>query len=195
MDTDNAGLRSEKRTMRQQLSRMQQCTHAEDLANLVCRLPPFINSKRIACYLANDGEIDPIYIIQTAWQMRKQVYLPVLSPLQNKLYFAPVDDDSDMHSNRFGILEPACNPADWVLPWQLDLMLLPLVAFDKAGNRLGMGGGFYDRSLAYLALRQRARKPRLIGLAHELQQTETITVNSWDIPLEMIATEERVIEL
>ena len=100
-----------------------------------------------------------------------------------------------MHLNRFGIQEPACSPRHWVRAWQLDLILLPLVAFDESGNRLGMGGGFYDRSLAYRQSRTHSRRPRLIGLAHELQRVEQLATNSWDIPLDMIATEKRVFRI
>ncbi len=96
--------------------------------------------------------------------------------------------------NKFGILEPACKPKYWLKPRQMDLMLLPLVAFDEAGNRLGMGGGFYDRSLAHLKLRQHVRKPYLIGLAHECQKAGNVLVQSWDVPLNAIVTEKRVYE-
>ena len=195
MSANNSSVRTLKRQLRNQLSRRAQSTHAIGLASRVCRLQPFINSRRIACYLANDGEIDPAYIIHTAWKMRKQVYLPVLSPFQSKLYFAPYAAGMDMHTNRFGIPEPACNPGHWLTAWQLDLMLLPLVAFDNAGNRLGMGGGFYDRSLAYRQSRTHSLKPKLIGLAHELQHEPELATNSWDIPLDMIATEERIIRV
>ena len=194
MSSDNAALRSDKRKQRNQLSSNQQSGHAAGVANQTCRLPEFHNSRRIACYLANDGEINPQYIIEAAWQARKQVYLPVLSPFQHKLYFAPYAEHSRLETNRFGIPEPVCKPSKWITPWQLNLMLLPLVAFDDSGNRLGMGGGFYDRSLAYLRNRNHHR-PRLIGLAHELQRTKSLKTNSWDIPLHMIATEERIIRI
>ncbi len=194
MSSDNAALRSDKRKLRNQLSGNQQSGHAAGVANQTCRLPEFHNSRRIACYLSNDGEINPHYIIEAAWQARKQVYIPVLSPFQHKLYFAPYAKDSRLETNRFGIPEPVCKPSQWIRPWQLNLMLLPLVAFDESGNRLGMGGGFYDRSLAYLKHRNHHR-PRLIGLAHELQRTSSLKINSWDIPLHMIATEERIIRV
>ena len=193
MPSDNSTLRARKRELRNQLSRRAQSAHAAGLASQVCRLQAFLNSNRIACYLANDGEIDPVNIIHAAWTMRKTVYLPVLSPFQQKLYFAPYQAGMDMHVNRFGIAEPACSPVNWVTAWQLDLMLLPLVAFDNQGNRLGMGGGFYDRTLAYRQSRTHSISPRLIGLAHELQHEQELSANSWDIPLDMIATEERVI--
>lgn len=195
MPSDNSTIRARKRALRNQLTCQQQSAHAVELANQVCRQQTFLNSNRIACYLANDGEIDPVHIIHTAWSLRKRVYLPVLSPFQKKLYFAPYSPRTAMNLNRFSIPEPACSPAKWVTAWQLDLMLLPLVAFDGNGNRLGMGGGFYDRSLAYRQSRTRSRRPRLIGLSHELQHEPALAANSWDIPLEMIATEERVIHV
>ena len=195
MPIDNSTIRSKKRQLRSQLSSLEQSTHAIGLANQVCRQGAFLNSNRVACYLANDGEIDPDYIIQTAWKLRKRVYLPVLSPFQSKLYFAPYKAGMEMHLNRFDIWEPACSPNNWVTAWRLDLMLLPLVAFDEDGNRLGMGGGFYDRSLAYRQSRTHSLRPRLIGLAHELQREQQLTANSWDIPLDMIATEERIIKI
>ena len=193
MSASNSSIRAQNRQRRNQLTFLEQSAHAIGLASQVCRLRAFLNSDRIACYLANDGEIDPTFIIETAWQYRKRVFLPVLSPFQSKLYFAPYNPGMEMHINRFGIPEPACSPTNWLNAWQLDLMLLPLVAFDENGNRMGMGGGFYDRSLAYRQSRTHSLKPRLIGLAHELQREPKLATNSWDIPLDMIATETRVI--
>ncbi len=195
MPIDSSTIRTSKRRLRNQLTHLEQSTHAIGLASQICRQQAFLNSSKIACYLANDGEIDPDYIIQTAWSLRKRVYLPVLSPFQSKLYFAPYHAGMEMQLNRFDIWEPACKPANWLTAWQLDLMLLPLVAFDECGNRLGMGGGFYDRSLAYRRSRTYSLRPKLIGLAHELQREQKLAANSWDIPLDMIATEERVIQV
>lgn len=110
----------------------------------------------------------------------------------NSLLFAPFEPGCRMRANKFGILEPLCEQKHLLKPRQIDLMLLPLVAFDGTGNRLGMGGGFYDRSLAHLRHRQHARKPYLIGLAHECQKTGEISAESWDIPLDAIVTEEQV---
>ena len=183
------------RRLRRALSVNEQRDHALELSNRIVRLNLFRRSKKIAFYLSNDGEIDPEFIIKQAWNMGKQVYLPVLAPLQDRLYFAPYHPDSKMRSNRFGINEPDYPPRAWIRAHQLNLMFLPLVAFDSKGNRLGMGGGFYDRSLAYLANRHISRKPPLIGLAHELQQLENIRSEKWDIPLDQIITEKRIIHI
>lgn len=188
-------LRQIMRAARRALDHSTQQLHAQAMAGIVCRKRFFINANSIACYLTNDGEISPQPIIERAWLMHKQVYLPVLSPLGHRLYFAPYHPDSRMRSNRFGIMEPACNPRDWVSARRLDLVLLPLVAFDANGNRAGMGGGFYDRSLAWRQHRQYWLRPRLFGLAHDLQKTGALIPRSWDVPLDGIATENMFYEI
>ncbi len=187
-----ADIRKQKRKLRRRLTDAEQASHAIFAAMQIAKTRAFRNCKRVAAYIANDGELDPANIIDSAWRMKKQVYLPVLSPFQQRLYFAPFAIDSDLHLNCFGIIEPTCSPSLWLKPQQLDLMLLPLVAFDESGNRIGMGGGFYDRTLAYMKSRDRSRKPVLIGLAHELQRCDNLVANSWDIPVDMIATEQMV---
>lgn len=187
-----AVLRRQKREQRGALTLAEQNQHASQLACQIIHHPRFLSCRRIACYLSNDGEVDPFYIIEQAWAQGKQVYLPVLSPLKDSLQFAPFKSGSMMCTNKFGIQEPACLPKHWLKAQQIDLMLLPLVAFDDSGNRLGMGGGFYDRSLAHLRLRQHVRKPYLIGLAHECQKTDRLSVESWDISMDAIATERRI---
>ncbi len=189
MDTQQ--LRQQMRQARRQLSARQQATHASQLLRQIQALRAYRQGRSLACYLANDGEIDPHDIIEDAWKKRKSVYLPVLHPFKNSLYFAPYHPASKLVRNRFGIDEPDCPPAHWRNARQLDLVLLPLVAFDPSGNRLGMGGGFYDRSLAHLRLFRRWRKPALIGLAHELQNVPHIERRAWDVPLQAIVTHHR----
>ena len=187
-----SSIRQEKRRLRLALTDSIQKQHAQQLQQQLICLPSYRNSQHIACYLANDGEISTTGIIEHAWQMHKTVYLPVLSPLKNSLYFAPYNKNSQLKKNRFGINEPDCQPSQWRKAWQLNLLLLPLVAFDRNGNRMGMGGGFYDRTLAYHHRMRHWKKPRLIGLAHEIQHCEILDQQSWDIPLDAIATETTI---
>lgn len=187
-------LRNRIRQQRRALSPQQQQCNANALAKRLHRQCSVLNAGRIACYLPNDGEIGTRALIACAWSRHQQVLLPVLSPLKNSLYFAPYTSHSELTVNRYGIAEPACHPTHWLKAQQLDVILLPLVAFDNAGNRLGMGGGYYDRTLAFLQLRQHRRKPTLIGLAHELQCVDTLQTNYWDIPLDALATEDRFIQ-
>lgn len=181
-------LRQQKRERRRKLSSAQQAQHAKQLASRLLNHRVFIDNQCIAAYLPNDGEIDPSLIIEQAWKSNKKVYLPVLSKEENSLLFAPYDKNSSMCRNQFGIDEPDCTPEHWLKAEQMDLILLPLVAFDEQGNRLGMGGGFYDRSLA--STKQHENSTQLVGLAHEIQKTTLIEAQRWDIPLHAIATEE-----
>ena len=185
-------IRQLKRAQRKLLSEIVQKQHSQALCQNLTKQGIYKNSKNIACYLANDGEIDPYLIIEHARFSCKKVYLPVLSPLQNSLYFAPYQPGSRLRLNRFSIPEPQCHPSKWISAQHLDLLLLPLVAFDPLGNRLGMGGGFYDRTLAYLKHRQHWKKPVLAGLAHEIQKTARLNTQSWDIPLNFIITEKQL---
>ena len=185
-------LRTQKREQRRSLNSSEQTQHATQLAHQITKHPRFLSCKRIACYLTHDGEIDPIYIIEQAWLRDKQVYLPVLHPLKNSLHFAQFDPGTNMRTNKYGIAEPDAPPKDCLKAQQLDLMLVPLVAFDDDNNRLGMGGGFYDRSLAHRNSQQGNNNPYLIGVAHELQKTDKLPVEKWDIRMDAIATEEKI---
>jgi len=149
-----ASLRSQVRRQRRNLSTFAQQQHSQALSQNIIKHKRYRYSSHVACYLANDGEIDPQPLIEHAWFAGKKVYLPVLSPIKNSLYFAPYEENTRFQHNRFNIAEPICPPSDWLKASQLDLLLLPLVAFDEHGNRVGMGGGFYDRTLAYLQHRR-----------------------------------------
>ena len=184
-------IRQLKRNQRRSLSAESQQQHSKALCQNIIQQKSYRNSQRVACYLANDGEIDPYQLIEHAWFANKDVYLPVLSPIKNSLYFAHYDENSRFKHNRFNIAEPICQPSDWIRASQLDLLLLPLVAFDANGNRVGMGGGFYDRTLAYLQHRRYWRKPVLMGLAHEIQRTDQLDSQRWDIPMDYIITEKQ----
>ena len=166
--------------------------HSRDLCQNIIKEKAYKYSQHIACYIANDGEIDPALLIEHALFSEKIVYLPILSPLKNSLYFAPYNTNSQLKLNRFNIPEPVCHPSNWKKASQLDLLLLPLVAFDDQGNRMGMGGGFYDQTLSYLNHRQHWKKPVLMGAAHEVQKVDQLEAQSWDIPLNYIATEKQL---
>lgn len=183
-------VRKRLRDARRALSPEQRAAHADALAWHLARHPLFLNSRRIAAYLPVDGEMDSMPLVWRAWELGKTVYLPVLVPYgHNRLWFAPFRDGDALVRNRFGIAEPLRIHRERANSIELDLVLAPLVGFDARGNRLGMGGGFYDRSLAFLNRRRCWKKPRLIGLAHECQQVPRLDGAPWDVPLHAIATE------
>ncbi len=186
-----ARLRSQIRARRCALSRREQRIHSTALTKQLCRSGFFRNSTRIALYLPADGEIDTALVLTQIRRRHKLCYLPVLRPRpQRALWFAEYRRDDRLDTNRYNIPEPRIRQRPPVPPWGLDLILLPLVAFDRHGNRLGMGGGYYDRTLAYLKIRRNWRRPKLIGLAHELQRVERLIPEPWDIPLDGVITEK-----
>jgi 5-formyltetrahydrofolate cyclo-ligase len=136
--------------------------------------------------------MDPLPLLRLAHARHKRCYLPVLRPHpRRKLWFVEYRPGEPLARNAFGIPEPRLRNRRIRLPWALDLLLVPLVAFDANCNRLGMGGGYYDRTLAYLAQRRRWRRPLLVGIAHECQRVDVVPTNPWDVPLDMVATEDR----
>ena len=178
-------LRRLLRNARRELSPCAQRLAARGLYRQLAQHPLFRRAKHIALYLPTDGEIDPRVLLREAQRRGKAVYLPVLSAWpKTKMVFQRIAPDETLIPNRFRILEPRIHRARQRKVWALDLVLLPLVGFDATGGRLGMGGGFYDRSLAYLTRRQCWRKPTLLGLAHECQKVDSLMQASWDVPLQ-----------
>ena len=184
-------LRRMLRKARRALTPSEQRQAALGLYRQLAQHPLFRRAKHISLYLPTDGEIDPRLLLRAAQRRGKATYLPVLSAWpRTKMVFQRVRPGDKLSPNRFGILEPRVNVHQQRKVWALDLVLLPLVGFDSEGGRLGMGGGFYDRSLAYLARRKSWRKPTLLGLAHECQQVDRLAQASWDVPLAGTVTDK-----
>ncbi|MDI2592643.1 5-formyltetrahydrofolate cyclo-ligase [Pseudomonas sp. N3-W] len=184
-------LRRMLRKARRALTPRQQREAARGLYQQLAQHPLFRRARHISLYLPTDGEIDPRLLLRAAQRRGKATYLPVLSAWpRTKMVFQRIRPGEPLKPNRFRILEPRANIARQRQVWALDLVLLPLVGFDDVGGRLGMGGGFYDRSLAYLARRKSWRKPTLLGLAHECQKVERLAQASWDVPLQGTVTDK-----
>jgi 5-formyltetrahydrofolate cyclo-ligase len=185
-------LRRMLRNARRALTPSEQRKAAQGVYRQLAQHPLFRRAKHISLYLPTDGEIDPRLLLRAAQRRGKATYLPVLSAWpRTKMVFQRVRPGEKLLPNRFRILEPRTNVRRQRKVWALDLVLLPLVGFDDAGGRLGMGGGFYDRSLAYLTRRQHWRKPTLLGLAHECQKVERLVQASWDVPLAGTVTDKK----
>ncbi len=182
--------RKQLRARRRTLSESERQERSGILCQRLSRQRLFRASMRIAAYLPADGEVDARPLIELAWRMGKRVYLPVLVPfLDNRLWFARFQPDTRLVSNRYGIPEPEVIHRQRITPQALDIVLAPLVGFDANGNRLGMGGGFYDRSFTYLLGRKYWWKPQLIGLAYDFQQLPKLPAQAWDVPLTAVATD------
>ncbi|KHS83733.1 5-formyltetrahydrofolate cyclo-ligase [Pectobacterium carotovorum] len=183
-------IRQAVRQQRRLLTPEQQSRFAQQASERVMAHPKIIRADSVAVFLSFDGELDTSPLIQQLWQQEKRVYLPVLHPFRaGYLLFLRYAPDTELVRNRLKIMEPRLDVRQ-VLPLpQLDVLLTPLVAFDHQGQRLGMGGGFYDRTLQYRNYTSRGPYP--IGLAHDCQQIDALPVESWDIPLPEIITPSR----
>lgn len=187
MQQSKFDIRRQMRQQRRSLSPRERAWAAEKLASHLLRASLFRRARRIACFISADGEIDTKPIIHAAWQLRKEVFLPVLAtPGPPRLWFRPYRHDTPMLRNHYGIPEPRTGPR--LDGRTLDLVLTPLVAFDDQGHRLGMGGGYYDRTFADLH-HLRWQRPRLLGLAYAFQRLDTLPAEPWDVPLWGVVTE------
>ncbi len=185
-------LRRRLRRARRALSQREQHEHAEAVCKRLINSGLMHSARRIALYLPLPGELDPTPIRERL-QGRRRWYLPVLRQhAPGRLWFVRLNVKSRLRRNRFGILEPAARNRQIVPPQGLDLIFVPLVGFDAQCHRIGMGAGFYDRSLAFLGDRQHWQRPRLIGLAHECQRIESIKPEPWDRPMDAVVTEHAV---
>jgi len=174
-------LRRELRARRRGLDGVTQRRHGLLVTQHVGRTRWFRAARTVALYLASDGEIDTTPLIRRCWALGKQVYLPRINARRH-MAFARYRRGDRLRRGCFGILEPL--PGAPAIPaWQLDLVLVPLVGYTDAGDRLGMGGGFYDRCFATL------QHPALVGLAHSCQRVEALPRDSWDKRLARVITE------
>ncbi len=190
-----AQLRSQLRVKRKQLSTLQKQSNASALAECLMNTSAFKAAKNIAVYLSNDSEIDLQALIYLIWESHKNCYLPVLDKKKlGHLIFLPYIKSQPLVTNKFNIAEPKYDVKQIIDARELDIIFMPLVGFDKHLNRLGMGGGFYDRSLAFLAQADSNSlpdsKPRLIGLAHSIQEVDEIPTEAWDVKLNQMFTEK-----
>jgi 5-formyltetrahydrofolate cyclo-ligase len=188
-------LRQQLRLKRQSLSKSQQQIAGSALAQRLKSDISVISAKRIAFYQPADGEIDPNEFLNWCRHAGKNIYLPVvpegLMPNSSVLLFqAYIPGETSLAINRFGNFEPVFNRKLCIKPSYLNLVLMPLVGFDRLGNRLGMGKGYYDRTFSSTS--HSFHKPRLIGLAHSIQETSLIP-SPWDVPLDAIFTDKEKI--
>jgi 5-formyltetrahydrofolate cyclo-ligase len=180
-------LRQDLRTRRRALPAADRIAAADSLANHLLALPFAPQSGYVAGYWAMDGEI-----ALHAWQIRLPrdcVYcLPVLCDDQ-QLRFAPWRPGDALVSNHHGIPEPDLPASALLEAASLSLVVVPLVGFDEHGHRLGMGGGWYDRSFTFR--RERSAPPHLVGAAFALQQMPPLSAEAWDVRLDAVCTESR----
>lgn len=180
-------LRSKHRKQRREIAKTTLIDNANSLSKNVTTLAEYKHAVHIAAYIAILGEISLETIMQLGTDDGKQFYLPILRG--ESMVFAPWSKDEPLVKRSFGLLEPDCDDSLWIRPDQIDLVLTPLVVFDAQCNRIGQGGGFYDRTFEFT---RSTSKPVLVGVAHESQRESALDPQPWDIALDKIVTEESV---
>lgn len=149
---------------------------------------PFRRARHIGSYLAHAGELDTLPALRRHHCRGQTLYLPAISHAPSmKMTMRRWSESEQMLTNQYGIGEPQRSKQRSRPLWALDVLLIPLVAFDRDGNRLGMGGGYYDRLLASLA--HRPSRPRLIGIGYRFQEVDRVPAEPWDMPLDLTLTD------
>ena len=178
-------LRSTCKRQRQARSSVEQSDAAARVSAFILAWSPYREAKRIALYQAINGEINLDAVWQSAVAQNKSCYFPVIHEDQT-LSFLPATPTTALNNNRFGIAEPCVSSEEALSPEQMDILFLPALAFDGQGTRLGMGGGYYDRTLAH------HRPKLLIGIAYDVERQPFIEADAWDIPMDAVITERTI---
>ncbi|HEX5694729.1 MAG TPA: 5-formyltetrahydrofolate cyclo-ligase [Arenimonas sp.] len=186
MNPTRPELRRQLQARRAALSPGERLAAADAVARHLAGQPALRQPGYVAGYWAVGGEV-PLHAVQLRLAPAQVWCLPVLQH-GGHLRFAPWRAGDPLVNNRFGIPEPDVDPASTLAPEALSVVLLPLVGFDRAGNRLGMGGGYYDRSFAFR--RNAPSPPTLVGVAYGCQEVAALDREDWDVPLDAVATEQ-----
>ena len=183
--SDKQALRKEMRAKRRNLCSQQRIISDTAICHQLSRLTESRPTQNLAVFSPFDGEPDIIPFCQQMIETGCKLALPVISDQrENAREFHVWQANTVVKRNRYNILEPQNSAAIPVSDF--DMLLIPLVAYDRRGNRLGMGAGYYDRHLQ--ALRD-LRTPLRVGVAYGFQEVDRINPNNWDIPMHMIVNE------
>ena len=179
-------LRTKMLDARRALSPAYRAAASDAICRKLVRSRQFERSTTIAVYFAQEDEVDLSNFVDAAWQSGKRVFAPIVAQ-KYEMFFSAVSRNSDLRRNRYGIWE--VEQGEIITAEQLDWVLLPIVAFDAAMHRIGMGSGYYDRAFAFRMHRHRVLKPRMTGVAFACQETASIARNPWDIGVSRVFTE------
>jgi 5-formyltetrahydrofolate cyclo-ligase len=186
-------VRAELRARRDALTAGERIHASQALVASLERIPEFLTDKRIGGYWAVSGELPLAALIQGLRVREQSYHLPIVGK-DRQLMFAPWRPGGEIATNRYGIPEPVCATADLVPPDRMEVVLLPLLGFDRRGHRLGFGGGYYDRSFDFLRDRHAPGQPLLVGIAFAMQEVAAIEAMPWDVRLDYVATERDLVD-
>lgn len=177
---------------RRALGPQQRMSAAQGVRRQLETLPDYLTGSCIAGYWACAGELPLNLALAPIGARDQQLFLPCIGT-DRALTFAPWSLGDPVVANRYGIPEPQSRAAD-LPPQALDLVLVPLLAFDRSGHRIGSGGGYYDTSFAFLDHGKRPGRPLLVGVGYAFQEQPAIEPQPWDVRLDYVATEAELID-
>jgi 5-formyltetrahydrofolate cyclo-ligase len=187
--TDRSQLRALMRARRRSLSPQDSASASRQFARILRRSHLLRAGRHVAVYIAHDSEADPSKVVRLARRTGCVLYLPAIADYRRRrMEFRLYARETRLRPNRYGIAEPERAAAPRIAVRRLDLVLVPLVAVDAHGTRLGTGAGFYDRCLQHLRSGRRWRRPKLIGLCYDFQRVERLAARAWDVPLDAVLT-------
>lgn len=183
-------IRTYMRTLRRSLKPSEQYIAAQLITNKILALNNLNQATNIAAFISIDGEIRTDLIIKTLLSINKHIYLPIILPNTTQsqpLLFAQYTLSTPLIRNHLNIYEPKYSNTTIIDVTMLDIILIPLVAFDEHGSRIGMGGGFYDKTLLHL---HKKTDNKCIGLGYDFQKipTKIFPSSQQDIKLSKIIT-------
>lgn len=189
---DKSALRQTLRKARRAIPETQRRLAGRQLARLALHYHLISQHRRIGLYIPAKGEIDCLPLLNRTLWLKAACFLPIVPHhRQKKLWFSQLGNGPHWKNNRFGIPEYG-HQFQKIRASMLDVIFLPLLGFDLHGTRMGMGGGFYDSSLAFLLRRKFWKRPKLIGLAFEAQRVDFLPRDPWDVPLDAVLTEKQL---
>lgn len=192
-ESDRSALRKLLRERRTALGAGERIAASTALVEHLEGIPEFLTDENIAGYWAVAGELPLAGIIGGLRARGQRYHLPIVTD-DIRLRFAPWRPGMDIATNRYGIPEPIATPEEQSAADTMDVVLVPLLGFDRRGHRLGFGGGYYDRTFAFLSAAARPSKPLLVGIGYALQELEHIEPREWDVTLDYIATERELVD-
>jgi 5-formyltetrahydrofolate cyclo-ligase len=192
-DSARKRLRHALRARRDALGAGERILASQALVAQLERIPEYLTDSRIAGYWAVSGELPLAALIQGLRERHQVYHLPIVQA-DGELRFAAWRPGAAIVTNRYGIPEPVADATAQLYARALDLILVPLLGFDRSGQRIGYGGGYYDRSLAFLRERPGIGKPLLVGVGFAAQEVAAIEAMPWDVRLDYVATESELID-
>ena len=204
MLSNELSLREEKRALRRAMAEQRDALTREDRERMVGQatellldLPEMRLARTVAGFVSTRSEVDTEQLLGEFRRRGIAVVLPRVSTglIPPRLRFHRVEKKSDLVFGIFGLLEPGSDSPDCpeVAPQDIDVFMVPGLAFDKRGARIGYGGGYYDELAAYVRAHPDATSALFVGFAYDFQLLETCPTGEWDVPLDCIVTDERVV--